>query len=208
MGGSNKVLKLPTHLLSSIVDFICSQCNEEMKAAIHDELETLKSTISRIDEQVNNCDQEKESSKEIEGRQDRFAMPPPPVALINKTCTPTIQLSTCVEDHTGEDQEIMNEREVQEIIGNEGQKVREEDDLNNRSVRSSSEDGTEVDILLESNPLNNEETKTRKKTRKLSLVLFKGDEVSYWTIKHRLCLLLITQKTLEIIYRKRRCQGK
>jgi hypothetical protein len=129
MGEINNVSKFPTDLLSSFVDLICSQCNEQMKDAIQDDVEMVKSALSRIDGHVKSFDQGKQHNKE-QLRPVHFTMPCPPVVPLHKTVAPAQRLSPLLEDHPHNFQDTSNEKVAQER--NEGRESRQKVDLNNQ----------------------------------------------------------------------------
>ena len=199
MGGDKNVSKFPTELLSSFVDLICSQCNDETKVAIHDELEILKSTISRIGQQINDHEERQDKDAiDFEHNNarsgDQFAMPPPPDAPSNKIPISTDLLTPSLEEDPREDSKMYESQE--------SDSSRDEEDCNDQTKQpsfadpidatddpSSPEDDNELDESngkesFVTNPLHEEPGKTRKKGRKLSqhflspMVSFKDDEVS------------------------------
>jgi len=204
MGGNKNVSKFPTDLLSSFVDLICSQCNDATKVAIHDELEIIKSKISRIGQQIN--DHEERQAKDAIDFQhsnarsgDQLAMPPPPDAPSNKTSISTDLLTPSLEE---DPRDVSKMHESQE-----SDPSRDKEDCNDQTKHSSfadpndgaddpssPEDDDDLDESIGkstsvTNPLHEEPEKTRKNVRKLSqhflspMVSFKDDEVSSRTFE-------------------------
>lgn len=183
MGGDKSNIKFPTEILSSFVDLVCSECNDETKVAIHDELEIIKSAISRIGLQINDHERPDKDAIDFEHNNarsgDQFAMPPPPVPSSNKIPIATDLLTQSLQEEDPHEDSEMHESQ-------ESDSSRDEEDCNDFKKHPSSanpndgtddpsspEDDNELDESngkesFVTNPLHEEPGKTRKKGRKLS----------------------------------------